>query len=103
MKCCHKKLYHLVKRYIFSKTQLNGHVFTTRHHLIRHVFSERYIFYKAQLIGHVFTIRHIYFENFPTGSLNNPMLNSDKGKNPTLTFGTVNDAIIIDVSLHYKQ
>ena len=31
------------------------------------------------------------------------MLNSDKGKNPTLTFGTVNGDIIIDVSLHYKQ
>ena len=66
MKCCHKKLYHLVKRYIFYKTQLNGHVLTTIHHLIRHVFSERYLFYKAQLIGHVFTIRHIYFENLPT-------------------------------------
>ena len=61
MKCCHEKLYHLVK-----DTFSTSHVLTTRHHLIRHVFSERYLFYKAQLIGHVFTIRHIYFENLPT-------------------------------------
>lgn len=37
------------------------------------------------------------------GSLNNPMLNSNKVKIPTLIFGTVNGAIIVDVSLHYKQ
>lgn len=37
------------------------------------------------------------------GSLNNPMLNSNKGKISTLIFATVNGAIIVDVSLHYKQ
>ena len=74
MKYFHEKLYHLVKKYIFYKIQLNGHVLTTIYHLIRHIFNEMYLFYKAQLIGHVFTIRHIYFENVPTPTIINPKI-----------------------------